>query len=73
MSEHLPDSQIATNMTDTPANVVRVFPQRPAFVLELHSERMIDALYALNEAGFRVTYIKGSVNRYRIEDQEPQE
>lgn len=50
MSEHLPDSQIATNMTDTPANV-----------------------YALNEAGFRVTYIKGSVNRYRIEDQEPQE
>jgi hypothetical protein len=50
------------------ANVVLL--ARPAFVLELQSERMVDALKALEEAGFKVTYIKDSVNRYRIDDQE---
>lgn len=42
---------------------------RPQFVLELHSERMVDALYALNCAGFRVTYMRGSHNRFRIDDE----
>ena len=50
-------------------NVVTLLPV-PIFVLELHSDRMVDALLALQEAGFKVTYIKDSVNRYRIDDQE---
>jgi hypothetical protein len=40
----------------------------PLFLLELHSERMVDALLALSEAGFKVTYVKDTANRYRIED-----
>lgn len=40
----------------------------PLFLLELHSERMVDALLALSEAGFQVTYAKGTTNRYRIDD-----
>lgn len=52
------------------AKVIKFPPQaRPQFVLELHSERMVDALYALNCAGFRVTYIRGSNNRFRIDDE----
>lgn len=47
------------------------FPQQlPIFVLELHSERMIDCLHSLISFGFKVTYIKDSVNRYRIDDEE---
>lgn len=48
------------------------FPQRPAFVLELHSERMIDCMQALFAAGFKVTYMAGTFpfDRYRIEDEE---
>lgn len=42
----------------------------PLFLLELHSERMIDALLALSEAGFTVTAVAGAVNRFRIDDQE---
>lgn len=40
----------------------------PLFLLELHSERMVDAMLALSEAGFKVTYTKGTANRYRIDD-----
>lgn len=52
------------------AKVIK-FPHvpRPQLVLELHSERMVDALYALNCAGFRVTYMHGSHNRLRIDDE----
>jgi predicted RNA binding protein YcfA (HicA-like mRNA interferase family) len=39
-----------------------------AFLLELHSERMIDAMHALNEAGFVVMHVKGTTNRFRIDD-----
>lgn len=40
------------------------------FLLELHSERMVDALLALNQAGFRVTHVKNTTNRFRIEEEE---
>lgn len=54
--------------------VVSLLP-RPAFLLELHSERMIDALHALHDAGFTVTRVAGinnraTDNRYRIDDTE---
>lgn len=42
---------------------------RPAFVLEMQSERLIDCMVALQEAGFKITYIKDSMNRYRIDDE----
>lgn len=50
------------------SNVVP-FTGAPPFVLEMRSERMIDCLVALQEAGFAVTYIKDSMNRYRITDE----
>lgn len=50
------------------SNVVP-FPSPPAFVLELHSERFVDCMVALQQAGYTITYIKDSVNRYRIEDE----
>lgn len=56
-------------MATNPNNIVTLLPV-PIFVLELHSERMVDALLALEEAGFKVTYVKDSVNRYRIDDKE---
>jgi hypothetical protein len=40
----------------------------PLFLLELHSERMVDALMALNAAGFEVKHVKDTTNRFRIED-----
>lgn len=40
------------------------------FLLELHSERLIDLMLALQDAGFKVTYKRGSLNRYRVEDRE---
>lgn len=40
----------------------------PLFLLELHSERMIDALMALEEAGFKVSHVINTSNRYRIDD-----
>lgn len=49
---------------------VLLFPTNPAFVLELQSERFVDCLVALQQAGFKVTYIKDSMNRYRIDDEE---
>lgn len=52
-------------------NVVTL-PVAP-FLLELHSERMIDLMIALQDAGFKVTYMRGSLNRYRVEDREPQQ
>lgn len=42
----------------------------PLFLLELHSERMVDALMALNQAGFTVTHVRGTESRFRIDDQE---
>lgn len=41
----------------------------PLFLLELHSERMVDALMALNQAGFKVTHVKDTDNRFRIDDE----
>lgn len=38
------------------------------FLLELHSERMADALIALAESGFDVKHVMGTTNRFRIED-----
>jgi hypothetical protein len=43
-------------------NVVQL-PVAP-FLLELHSERLIDLMLALQDAGFKVTYVRGSINRY---------
>ena len=43
-----------------------------AFLLELHSERMIDVMHALKDAGFRVTAVRGTDNRYRIDDMQEQ-
>jgi predicted RNA binding protein YcfA (HicA-like mRNA interferase family) len=48
-------------------NVVQLRPIAP-FLLELHSERMVDVMLALQASGFKVTYVKGSNNRYRIDD-----
>lgn len=56
-------------MNDKPSNVIP-FPAPAPFVLELRSERFVDLLHALTSAGFDVTYIRGSVNRYRIDDQQ---
>jgi hypothetical protein len=39
-----------------------------AFLLELHSERMIDVMHALKDAGFTVTAVRGRDNRYQITD-----
>lgn len=50
-----------------PSNVVTLLPV-PPFLLELHSERMVDALHALHDAGFTVNQVKGQDNRYRIAD-----
>lgn len=50
-------------------NVVTLLPVAP-FLLELHSERMVDALLALNQAGFSVTHVKNTQNRFRIEDEQ---
>lgn len=44
----------------------------PPFLLELRSERMIDALLALSEAGFSVSMLRGAANRYVIEDASPE-
>lgn len=45
------------------------FPS-PTFLLELHSERMADALLALVNAGFDVKHIIGTTNRFKIIDAE---
>lgn len=50
-------------------NVVTVIQVAP-FLLELHSERMVDVMHALHDAGFKVTYMRGSLNRYRVEDRQ---
>lgn len=56
-------------MNAKPDNVVTLLPVAP-FLLELHSERMVDALLALNQAGFRVTHVKDTTSRFRIDDEE---
>lgn len=58
-------------MTNPTRKVVTLLPAAP-FLLELRSERMIDAILALNEAGFRVTHVAKTANRFRIEDNEEQ-
>lgn len=52
-------------------NVVQL-PATP-FLLELHSERMIDAMHALRDAGFRVEHVINTNNRFRVEDAQEQE
>lgn len=52
-------------------NVVTL-PVAP-FLLELRSERMIDLMIALQDAGFKVTYVRGSLNRYRVDDLQNEE
>lgn len=42
----------------------------PLFLLELHSERMVDALLALSEAGFTINAVPNTTNRFRIDDAE---
>ena len=58
-------------MTSLQSKVVTL-PAAP-FLLELHSERMIDLMMALQDAGFKVTYMRGSLNRYRVDDHQNEE
>lgn len=44
----------------------------PLFLLEVHSERMVDALHALRDAGFRVEHVINTNNRFRVEDAQEQ-
>lgn len=53
----------------SPKSNVVTLPAVP-FLLELHSERMIDLMLALQDAGFKVTYMRRSLNRYRVDDRE---
>lgn len=55
-------------MSET-AKVVTLVPRAP-FVLEMQSERMVDAIIALTEAGFTVTHMMDTVNRFKIEDEQ---
>lgn len=48
--------------------IVTLLPTAP-FLLELHSERMVDALLALNEAGFKVNAVPNTLNRFRITEE----
>lgn len=50
-------------------NVVAKLPV-PPFLLEIHTEELVSVMLALQEAGFKVTYKRGSLNRYRVEDRE---
>jgi hypothetical protein len=50
-----------------PSRKVVPLQQVPGFLFEMHSERMVDALLALEAAGFEVTSVINT-NRYRIED-----
>lgn len=49
-----------------PAKVTRL--PAPLFLLEVHSERMIDAMHALRDAGFTVEHVMNTNNRFRVED-----
>lgn len=46
--------------------------QLPAapFLLEIHTEKLVDLMLALQDAGFKVTYVRGSMNRYRVDDRD---
>lgn len=44
----------------------------PPLLLEFHSERMIDAMHALQRAGFRVEHVINTTNRFRVEDAQEQ-
>jgi hypothetical protein len=58
-------------MSEQTASVVTRLPV-PRFLMELHSERMIDAINALQGAGFVVKLVKCFENRYRIDDAQEQ-
>lgn len=47
-------------------NVVKL-PVAP-FLIEFRSERLIDLMHAMHEAGFKFTSVAGSQIRYLIED-----
>jgi len=49
-------------------NVVQL-PAAP-FLLEIHTEKLVDLMLALQDAGFKVTYVRGSMNRYRVDDRD---
>lgn len=55
-------------MKSPQSNIVQ-FPVAP-FVLEIRTERFVDVMLALQDAGFKVTYVRGSLNRYRVDDQD---
>lgn len=46
---------------------VTLLPVAP-LLLEVHSERLPDALRALREAGFLLSNVPGHVHRFRIHD-----
>jgi len=50
-------------------NVVTLLPVAP-FLLEIHTEKLVDLMLALQDAGFKVTYVRGSMNRYRVDDRD---
>lgn len=58
-------------MSQQANKVVTLLPV-PLFLLELHSERMIDAINALQAAGFEVNRVRCFENRYRIDDAKEQ-
>jgi hypothetical protein len=55
-------------------NAQNVVPMPAApFLVEVHSERLIDLMIALGDAGFKLTCVAGSRNRYRIDDSQNEE
>jgi predicted RNA binding protein YcfA (HicA-like mRNA interferase family) len=58
-------------MSEQKPKIVTLLPVAP-FLLEVHTERLIDLMLALQDSGFKVTYVRGSFSRYRIDDKEQQ-
>jgi hypothetical protein len=48
-------------------NVVTLLPV-PPLVLELSSERFVDAVVALKQAGFVLENVQGTRNRFKVRD-----
>jgi hypothetical protein len=55
-------------MKSTQSNVVTL-PVAP-FLIEFRSERLIDLMQSLDDAGFKLTSIAGSQIRYVIDDEQ---
>lgn len=53
-------------MSAKPNNAVHL--PAPPLLLEFRSERMIDAMHALRDAGFTVEHVMSTNNRFRVED-----